>query len=911
MEIKDTLLIPKTKYSMKGNLVNKEPKLQEEWEKINIYQQVTEKNKGRAGFFLHDGPPYANGDLHLGHAVNKILKDFIVRSKSMQGIYTPVIFGWDTHGLPIENALLKNKKIKINELAVSEFRDKCKEYALGQVAGQKEQFFKLGLLADKNLTYKTLDKSYEAEQIRIFAKMVQKNLIFKDVQPVYWSPSSTTALAEAEIEYKDKESQAIFVKFAIISDKFKEYGAVIWTTTPWTIPANKGIAVHKDLEYSLINTTKGKFIIAKNLVDNVLTKLDASLISVDKIVSGAELEGIKIEHPLSKDIYKVMLGDHVTSDSGTGLVHTAPAHGEDDFKLGKEYNLEIKSIVDAIGKMINTNKYDGEFYTKAQEQIIEDLKKEDALLDLEVIRHSYPHDWRTKKPLIFRTTPQWFASIELVKKEIIEEIKHVEWIPNWGEKRLTNMVQDRKDWCISRQRKWGVPIPIIYDEADQPIFDDLIFEHVATLFEKYGSNIWFEKDAVELLPPGYTNSASPNGIFKKETDILDVWFDSGSSYSGVMKRRLNQYPADLYLEGSDQYRGWFNSSITLGTISEGKAPYKTVVTHGFTLDSKGNKMSKSLGNTISPKQIYQKYGSDILRLWAASIDYQSDFRVSDEIIKQISEIYRRLRNAFRFILGNLADGEDFIENKSVNYNNLSIIDQYMLIKVDQINKEVIQNYNSYEFKKVLDTINNFITVELSSFYFDYIKDILYINEKDDLKRKAVQTVLFQIFKTFVKLLSPIIPHTTYETWNYLFPGNLFLEEFEEFYNYKNTEEILAKVSKILKLRDDVNKSLEVKREQKEIGKSLEAELDINIKNEEYKFLESLEDLEIYLIVSKINFTDKIEKSTDYENFDINIKKYSDHSCNRCWRFFKKEELNELGVCNRCSTIMKDLEFYEK
>ncbi len=897
MEIKDTLRMPKTSYPMKASLATKEVEIQKEWEELDLYNKAMEKNKGNKPFYLHDGPPYANGDLHIGHALNKILKDIINRQKNMAGYYSPVIIGWDTHGLPIENALTKNKKVKVKELTTNEFRDMCKAYALNQVANQKEQFFRLGILGDKDSTYVTLDKKYEAEQIRVFSKMIENDMIFKGLKPVYWSPSSYSALAEAEIEYQDKRSPAIYVGFDI--KDLEGVKAVIWTTTPWTIPANQGIAVGKDIDYAIIKTNKGKFLIAKSLIENFVENIEIEDFEIIEQFKGSDLENKKVIHPLNKKEFLIMLADHVTEENGTGCVHTAPGHGEDDFIVGKNYSLETLSVVDAYGKMINTSKYDGLFYEDANKEIGMDLEKEGALLKLSFIKHSYPHDWRTKKPVIYRATPQWFASIEKDKEGMLNAIKEVNWINSWGEKRLYNMIKDRQEWCISRQRKWGVPIPIIYNEDDTPIFDKDVLDHIASLFEEFGSNIWFEKEAKDLLPKGYTNEASPNNKFTKETDIMDVWFDSGVSHSAVMKNRLGTYQSDLYLEGSDQYRGWFNSSLITGYITQGKAPYKNALSHGFALDGKGNKMSKSIGNVITPKQIYQKYGADILRLWVSTVDYQSDVKVSDDIIKQVSEIYRRIRNSFRFILGNLNDGELFNENMSVDFDSLDIGDKYIIDNVNELNKYCQEAYENYEFKKVVDAINNFITIELSSFYFDYIKDILYIYDKDSKESMAVKTTLLYVFKVLVKLLTPIIPHTSYETWKYLYDNPVVLENFEEILDIDYKKEVEL-VNKIISLRDVVNKEIEEKRNEKIIGKSLEANVKIQINTKDYEILKDIKNLSLYLIVSNVEFVSDLPKD---EEISVCVEKYSDSNCQRCWKFYKEEELDNEGLCPKCKEII--------
>lgn len=902
MEIKDTLNMPKTSYPMKGNLAQKEPELQQDTQEV--YKELLKRNEGNETFFLHDGPPYANGDLHLGHALNKILKDFIIRSKNMQGIYAPYIMGWDTHGLPIENALNKNKKIKTKDLSINEFRDLCRDYALKQVANQKEQFLRLGTFTDKDKFYVTLRKEYEKEQIKVFSKMVENDMIFKGLKPVYWSPSSHSALAEAEIEYQEKKSPAIYVAFNIEDSDVKDAKIVIWTTTPWTIPANQGIAVGRSIEYSFIKTEKGTFVLATSLIDNFIKELEIEQYETLKVVQGSDLENKKVIHPLNKKEFIVMLGDHVTEGSGTGNVHTAPGHGEDDFVVGKNYDLEVLSVVDPYGKMINTTKYDGMFYEDANKEITQDLEENGALLKLSFIKHSYPHDWRTKKPIIFRATEQWFASIDKDKKGMLKAIEDVEWINEWGEKRLYNMIQDRKEWCISRQRKWGVPIPIIYKDGE-PIFDQNVFMHIADLFGENGSNIWYEKEARDLLPKSYLEENSKS-TFEKEMDIMDVWFDSGVSFASVMKYEYNKYPADLYLEGSDQYRGWFNSSLITGYITEGKAPYKSALSHGFTLDAKGNKMSKSLGNTISPKQIYQKYGADILRLWVGTVDYQSDVKVSEDIIKQVTEIYRRIRNSFRFILGNLNDGDSFSDENIVSYSELQLVDKYILFKLEDLYNDCIEHYNKYEFKKIVDKINHFVAIDLSSFYFDFIKDILYIKAPDDVEVLAVKTVLLEVFKVLLKLLTPIIPHTTLETWNYLYDNHIMLEEMKFSYtlNGEEKEKIVSKVNKIIEVREIVNKEIENLREQKVIGKSLEADVKIQINDPSYECIKEISNLGLYLIVSNLEFVNNLEDNA--KEVSVLVSKYSEHNCNRCWKYFEQSSLDEEGLCGSCKEIINKI-----
>ncbi len=910
MKLKDTLLMPKTKFDMRAKLATREPMFQKEWEEKDVYRKVLENNEGKELFILHDGPPYANGDLHTGHALNKILKDFIIRQKNMAGYYAPMIQGWDTHGLPIESALLKKGKVKRDKLTVNEFRDACRDYALKQVSNQKEQFFTLGLMAHKEEYYVTLDKTYESDQIRTFAKMVEAGLIFKGLKPVYWSPTSQSALAEAEIEYQDKVSPAIYVGMDLIEDdRFADTQIVIWTTTPWTIPANLGVSVHADFEYSQITDGTKKYVVASDLVEEFAKNLELDNVETLATYKGSELENIKVQHPLFTERQTiVMLADHVTADSGTGCVHTAPGHGEDDFIVGKKYGLDVLSVVDAYGKMNeHAQKYAGMFYEDANKAIGEDLEASGNLLKLSFIKHSYPHDWRTKKPVMFRATAQWFAHIDPVKAEMLEEINGVNWINEWGRVRLYNMIEGRNEWCISRQRKWGVPIPIFYTENEEPILDQELIDHVANLFEEHGSNIWFEKEAKDLLPKGYTHPDSPNGIFTKEEDIMDVWFDSGSSHTAVTERRLGRYQADLYLEGSDQYRGWFNSSLITGFIAKGKSPYKSVLSHGFVLDGKGNKMSKSLGNTIVPKEITTTKGADILRLWVASSDYQNDIRISEEILTQVSEIYRRFRNTTRFMIGNLSDFDQTTD--ILDYNQLEEIDQYMLIRLDEIIASVNEAFENYEFKRVVDIVNNYITVELSSFYMDFIKDVMYIEVADNKRRRQIQTVLYRHLDALLKLMAPILPHTTYEAYSYISEEMIFFKDYPKAEGLSD-DAIKAKFDKFMFIRQEVNKALEERRNEKVIGKSLESELTIAATGEYKQVLESISDLDILFIVSKVTLTDQVDSGYASEIGTIKVDKYDHTECPRCRKYYEETEMTtmtleeEISVCNRCSEVIK-------
>ncbi|MCY8268272.1 isoleucine--tRNA ligase, partial [Bacillus haynesii] len=725
MDYKDTLLMPKTDFPMRGNLPNREPEIQGKWEDMDIYSLVQKRTEGRPMFVLHDGPPYANGDIHMGHALNKVLKDFIVRSRSMSGYHAPYVPGWDTHGLPIETALTKNKKVKRKEMTVAEFRKLCEEYAWQQIEGQKTQFKRLGVRGDWENPYVTLKPEFEAQQIKVFGEMAKKGYIYKGKKPVYWSPSSESALAEAEIEYHDKRSPSIYVAFDVKDGKgvlTNGEKIIIWTTTPWTIPANLGIAVHPELEYSVVAAGGGRYVMASALIESVAKAIGFEDHEVVQTVKGKDLEHIVAVHPLYGRDSLVMLGEHVTTDAGTGCVHTAPGHGEDDFIIGQKYGLDVLCPVDEKGHMTSEAPgFEGLFYDQANKPITEQLEEKGALLKLDFITHSYPHDWRTKKPTIFRATAQWFASIKDFRDELLDAVKETKWVPEWGETRLYNMIRDRGDWCISRQRAWGVPIPVFYAENGEPIITDETIDHVSELFRKHGSNIWFEKEANELLPEGFTHPGSPNGKFTKEQDIMDVWFDSGSSHQAVLEERDDLVrPADLYLEGSDQYRGWFNSSISTAVAVTGKAPYKGVLSHGFALDGEGRKMSKSLGNVVVPAKIMNQFGADILRLWVASVDYQADVRVSDAILKQVAEVYRKIRNTFRFLHGNIADFDP--AKDAIAVEDLREVDQYILIKLNSLIEKVKKAYEEYDFAVIYHAVHNFCAIELSSFYMNFAKD---------------------------------------------------------------------------------------------------------------------------------------------------------------------------------------------
>ncbi|WP_203290128.1 isoleucine--tRNA ligase [Metabacillus sp. cB07] len=918
MEYKDTLLMPKTEFPMRGNLPNREPQIQEKWEEMTIYQKVQERTKDRPMFILHDGPPYANGDIHMGHALNKVLKDFIVRYKSMSGYNAPYVPGWDTHGLPIETALTKNKKVNRKELSVAEFRKLCAEYAWEQINNQREQFKRLGVRGDWENPYVTLNPEYEAQQIKVFGEMAKKGYIYKGLKPVYWSPSSESALAEAEIEYYDKRSASIYVAFTVAQGNDVLSGGekiIIWTTTPWTIPANLGIAVHPDLEYTVADAGGESFVVASALLETVAKELGWEDYKAVKTFKGAEIERVSAKHPLYDRESLVVLGEHVTTDAGTGCVHTAPGHGEDDFIVGQKYGLGVLCPVDEKGHMTSEAPgFEGMFYDAANKPITEKLEEAGALLKLSFITHSYPHDWRTKKPTIFRATAQWFASIKDFREDLLQAVKDTKWVPAWGETRLFNMVRDRGDWCISRQRAWGVPIPVFYAENGEPIITDETIDHVSGLFREHGSNIWFERETKDLLPEGFTHPGSPNGNFTKEQDIMDVWFDSGSSHQAVLLERDDlQRPADLYLEGSDQYRGWFNSSLSTGVAVTGKAPYKGVLSHGFALDGEGRKMSKSLGNVVLPSKVMNQLGGDILRLWVASVDYQADVRVSDNILKQVAEVYRKIRNTFRFLLGNLADFNP--ETDALAFDELRDVDRYMMVKLNKLTDKVKQSYDDYEFAAIFHAVHNFCTIELSSFYLDFAKDVLYIEAPDNKERRAIQTVLYDTLLSLVKLVAPILPHTADEVWAHI---DSVSEESVQLTDMPESKEIAGadllekKWDAFMELRDDVLKALEEARNEKVIGKSLTASIEVYANGEAKQLLESIdENLKQLFIVSGFklagNYEDAPEDAHTCEKVKITVKPAEGETCERCWVVTTDvgENENHKTLCTRCAAIVDE------
>ncbi|WP_414043454.1 isoleucine--tRNA ligase [Macrococcus sp. EM39E] len=913
MDYKETLLMPKTDFPMRGGLPNKEPQIQATWDEKDLYHKLLDKNKGKTPYILHDGPPYANGQIHMGHALNKIIKDFITRYKAMNGFYTPYVPGWDTHGLPIETALTK-KGVKRKEMSTAEFRELCREYALEQVALQKADFKRLGVNGDWENPYITLQEKFEAEQIRLFGDMAKKGYIYKGKKPVYWSPSSESSLAEAEIEYQDKKSASIYVAFETVDGRgVVESGVkfVIWTTTPWTIPANVAISVNPELTYVQVNVEGNSYIVAQALLDNVCDAIgwDKETIVIEKEFNGTELELIQTQHPLIEERKSVIiLGDHVTTDAGTGCVHTAPGHGEDDFIVAQKYDLPVISPVDDKGVFTaEAGEFEGLFYDKANPVITERLTEVDALLKLEFFTHSYPHDWRTKKPVIFRATPQWFASINKVRQDILNAIEETEFKVEWGKTRIYNMIRDRGDWVISRQRVWGVPIPVFYAENGDIIMDEAVIEHIATLIEEHGSNVWYEREAKDLLPEGFTHPGSPNGEFTKETDIMDVWFDSGSSHRGVLESREElSFPADMYFEGSDQYRGWFNSSITTAVATRGKSPYKKLLSHGFVMDGQGRKMSKSLGNTVLPEKVVKQMGADIIRLWVMSVDYLADVRISDDILKQVSEVYRKIRNTFKFLLGNVNDFNP--ETDAVAYEDLKEIDQFMLNKLYTFVNNAHTHYENNDYLDIYQELQNFINVELSNFYLDYGKDILYIEGQNSLVRRSMQTVVYEVLTSLTKVLAPIIPHTAEEIWSHtphVTEESVHLADMPKVHDVDSV--LIEKWSRLLTLRDDVFKGIEALRNEKVIGKPLEAKVTLYTDNaEDLALLKSFDNLHQLFIVSEATVSESAV-GTQYTNLNVLVERADGEKCERCWNYASEitaEDHTFPNVCPRCLSVLE-------
>ena len=903
MDYKETLHMPNTTFEMRGNLAKKEPGILKKWQENNYYQNILAHHEGEKSFILHDGPPYANGNLHAGTAMNRVIKDFIVRSHAMSGYYTPFFPGWDTHGLPIENAI---QKLGVNrkEMSSADFRKKCEEYARQQIAQQMETEKRLGQIADYDHPYISLLPGFEARQVRTFGKMASEGMIFQGLKPVYWSPFNETAVADSEIVYKDVKDATIYLAFQIADGKgvldSDDY-YVIWTTTPWTIPANEAVSLNPDLTYAEVLTEKGKLVVLEKFVDTLVAKFNLENKGILRTFKGQELEGITYHHVVLDKECPTLVGNHVTDEDGTGVVHTAGGHGLDDYLVCAKYGLAPINTVDYQGNMNEEagEKYKGMFFEDCSKAIIHDMNEKGCLLAVENIVHSYPHDDRLKKKVIFRAVKQWFCSIDKLKPQLLDEIDNkIKWHNSFGQKRMHNMIADRGDWCISRQRLWGVPIPIIYNEDGSPIMELEVFNHIADLFEEHGSNYWFEHDAKELLPEGYTNEKSPNGIFTKEKDIMDVWFDSGSSWNELIARGYD-YPCDIYFEGSDQYRGWFNSSLIVSTAVNGTAPYKEVLSHGYVVDSNGEKMSKSVGNVVNPLDIINVNGADVFRLWAMTSDFKEDLKLGPSNIKQVSDQYRKIRNTFRFLLGNV-NAEDFNPKKDMlSYDELTAVDQYILVRLNDVVKAVRQDTEEYDYVDASKVLTNFMVVELSSYYCDFTKDILYCDALDDVRRRQVQTVYWTCLDTLIKLWAPFLCYTTEEVWEHFNNDeaeSVHYCHFPEVHTYANEQELKDTFTSLLDVRDAVMKALEESRSEKTIGTAQEAHAVIECTKADKELLEGTlkEDVAQWLIVSKATLKEA-------ETNKVSILKATGDKCPRCWNY--TEEADENGLCPRCHRVM--------
>ncbi len=902
MDYKNTLNMPETDFEMRGNLAKKEPGILKQWQENNYYQDLLEHHKGQKAFVLHDGPPYANGNLHAGTAMNRVIKDFINRTHAMSGYYTPYFPGWDTHGLPIENAI---QKLGVDRKALSsaEFRKKCEEYAHQQIATQMETEKRLGQIADYEHPYITLTKEFEARQIQNFAKMALDGYIFQGLKPVYWSPFNETAVADSEIVYRDVKDATIYLAFQVADGKgvldSDDY-FVIWTTTPWTIPSNEAVCLNEALEYAEVETPKGKLIFLAKFVDTLCAKFGFEEYKILRTFKGRELEGMTYHHVVLDKDCPVILGNHVSDEDGTGVVHTAGGHGLDDFLVCAKYGIAPINTVDAVGNMNEeAGKYQGMFFEDCSKAIIHDMNEQGCLLAVENITHSYPHDDRLKKKVIFRAVKQWFCSIDKIKSELLNQIDNeVVWHNSFGQKRMHNMIQDRGDWCISRQRLWGVPIPIFYCEDGTPIMEKEVFDHVSDLFREYGSNVWFEREAKDLLPDGYTNEKSPNGLFTKEKDIMDVWFDSGSSWT-ELEARGGEFPCDMYFEGSDQYRGWFNSSLIVATAVHGRAPYREVLSHGYVVDSKGEKMSKSQGNTVNPMDIINTNGADVFRLWAMTSDYKEDLKLGPSNIKQVSDQYRKIRNTFRFLLGNI-NANDFDPKKDlVSYENLEPVDQFVLVALNDVVAQVRENVLDYDYLSCNKILMNFMVNELSSYYCDFTKDILYCEKKDDIRRRQVQTVYWQCADKLVRLWAPFLVYTAEEIWAHFSDDSeksVHNTEFPVVEEYANADVVREEGRKMMEVRSVVNKALEEARNEKLIKSSQEAHITLAAPEDVQELLKKQvpDSVAQWMIVSYAD----VENG---EEVAARVAKAEGEKCPRCWNY--STSVDEDGLCPRCHKVI--------
>jgi len=929
MDYKKTLNLPSTQFAMKANLPQREPEMIKAWEQKNIYKKLREQSKDKPLFILHDGPPYANGHLHMGHAINKILKDIIIRSRQMCGFNAPYVPGWDCHGLPIEHNVDKKLGSKKKEMTPVEVRRECREYAASFVDIQREEFKRFGVSGDWDAPYLTMDYPYEARIAKECGEFGLSGDMFLGKKPIYWCCNCETALAEAEIEYHDHTSPSIYVKFPVednAKDLFDAGGetvsVVIWTTTPWTLPANLGVCLHPDFVYAAVKTqNQGVLIIAKELVENVMGEFGISDYSIIADLSAKDLENRNCKHPFYDRDSLIILGDHVTLEAGTGCVHTAPGHGADDHIAGNRYGLECYSPVEDNGTFSQgVELFEGQFIFKANAEINKTLEEKGALLKQENMSHSYPHCWRCKKPVIYRATPHWFISMDNqgLRQKALDEINNVHWIPSWGRERIYAMIEHRPDWCLSRQRSWGVPIPVFHCTKCQKVYVTReSVDRIHELFTQFSSDIWFEKDAQYLMPDGAVCEECGSTTFTKDQNILDVWFDSGVSHAAVLEEREGlQRPADMYLEGSDQHRGWFHSSLLTAVGRTGHAPYKAVLTHGFVVDEKGHKMSKSVGNVVAPDKVINQYGADVLRLWAASADYRGDVSISDNIIKQLSDAYRRIRNTCRFLLGNFTG---FEPSQVRPIENMAELDRFILHRLHYVVKRCRAAYDAYEFHVICHTLHNFCVVDLSSFYLDIIKDRVYTSPENSDTRKDAQTVMFMILDALVKIMAPILPFTAEEIYTHMPLGEIkkesvHMEDMVSLDNALEDRELAAKWENIRALRAEVTKALEEARTAKLIGHPLDAAVEIKLPQgdlaDKVAFLDV--DLNDIFIVSNARMVETLDgdlyQGKEIEGLAIKVAKASGEKCERCWRFDENlgTDPDHPTACPRCTQALKTI-----
>ena len=921
-----TIKLPSTDFPMRGNLPQREPELIKKWEDERIYYKMIDKNRGNQSYILHDGPPYANGDIHIGHSLDKILKDFVIKYKNMRGFFAPYVPGWDTHGLPIEQQAIKKLGINRHEVGPVKFRQACREFATKYVSNQKEQFKRLGVLGDWDHPYMTYTNDFVAKQIEIFGEMAEKGLIYKGLKPVYWCPKCETALAEAEIEYAEDKTKSIYVKFAVKDDKGKFAGLenvyfVIWTTTTWTLPGNVAICLNPDFDYAAIKVNNGEtYIVAKELIDSVCAATGIESYEIVGEYLGRDLEYITCQHPFIDRESLVILGDHVTLDAGTGCVHTAPGHGVEDYIACLNYDVETVVPVDARGYLNElAGEFEGLYYADSNEKILDKLRETDSLLAAVEIIHQYPHCWRCDDPIIFRAAEQWFASVDKIKDAAVDAINQVKWIPAWGQDRITSMVRDRNDWCISRQRMWGVGIPIFYcKECGKELINRETIKRIADVVREQGSDAWYALDAKEILGDGFKCEACGCTEFTKEKDIMDVWFDSGSSHIAVCENHPDlSWPPDLYSEGQDQYRGWFQSSLLTSVATRGRAPYSEVLTHGFVVDGEGKKMSKSKGNSVSPMEIVKKYGAEILRLWVASSDFKSDIRISDDMLKQLSEGYRKIRNTARYILGNLSDFDP--NTDMVEYKDMLELDRWALMRLNDVVKKSIAAYDAYEYYVLYHAVHNFCVVDMSSFYLDIIKDRLYTEEASGLKRRSAQSAMYRILDTLARLLAPVLAYTTEEIWSYL--PHLTSHDTESVlfnsmpeYDAQLVDDALAeKWDKVIAIRTDVLKALEEARAEKVIGQSLAADITVYADEKTKGFLSEMKDeLATIFIVSRValaDMTDAPAGAVEGEIVKTLVAPAAGEKCERCWIYTDDigSDAAHPTLCARCAGVVSKIE----